>query len=58
MRGIPKWLALSCLLAGVSVAGVEAAPGDAPAEIAGRVIDAETGSRRPGRGRRGRSAER
>ena len=43
MRAIPKWMALSCLLSGVPGAGAEPAAGEAPAQIAGRVIDAETG---------------
>ena len=43
MGGIPKWMVLSCLLAGAPCAGPEPAAAETPAEIAGRVIDAETG---------------
>ena len=43
MRGIPKWMVVSGLLAGIAAGGAERGAAEAPAQIAGRVIDAETG---------------
>ena len=44
MGGIPRWMVLACLLAGVPAAArAEPAPGDARVEIGGRGVDAGPG---------------
>ena len=50
MRGISKWMVLSCLLAGGPLGGAEPAAAEAQAEITGRVIDGETGEPVAGKG--------
>ena len=50
MRGISKWMVLSCLLAGGPLGGAEPAAAEAQAEITGRVIDGETGEPAAGKG--------